>query len=202
MPDQTAIDRARELGERPLHDKIVTLTREDCPSFDTIEEFGAWLEAILSQQLDYNTAGAVMAYATYGAFNFAAHRVGATGFQASISALMAYGSIENIEGPFGVVKAHDMLFPQGQTPTESAAEMEEKWREWAAEEAREKIAHYEDEGWTHETAKVDPETGEEIEGETEEVDNVHPNVRAHWEELAKFEPSSKSGEEAGDDSDD
>jgi hypothetical protein len=185
------LDKARELGRRPLTEKIEMLTDDQAPTFDSFEELAAFLEEISNQNLDYGTAGSAMAYAGVCAFNTMARKVGATGFQASIASLMAYGSIQRIEGPYGVVKAEEMLFPQNQTPTESAQEMENEWLEWASEEAQKKIDEHNQSGWTEEVQKYDPETEEPIEGETETRERVHPNVKAHWEKLASLQIDKK-----------
>lgn len=183
----SAVDEARKLGERPLTDKIDMLTREDAPAFDTFEELGAFLDGVKSGATDYGRAGSAMAYAATSAFNTMARQIGASGFQASIAGLMAYGSIAGIRSPFGVVKAEDMMFPHSESPAESAIDMEAGWREWAKEEAQKKIAEYDAKGWTGESPKLD-ENGDEIPGEIETYDMVHPDVKAHWEELAAWEP--------------
>ena len=72
------------------------------------------------------------------AFNYASNIAGASGFQASIAALEAYGSILGIEN-FGVFQMDDMLYPQ--------YDLRAKLEDWIKEatpriqeEARKKLA--------------------------------------------------------------
>lgn len=76
--------------------------------------------------------------AAQAAFDYAAHRVGATGFQASWSALRFYGEVMMIKGPFIILKAEDALFPQYDLPQRVEKFLAEN-RGWLRERAIEKL---------------------------------------------------------------
>ena len=100
-----------------------------------------------------------MAEAAEAAFNFVASQLGCTGFQGSYAALKAYKDIMRIEGPFGIVKANDALYPQYDLPKQVQNWIEDDWNPWLVEQARKNLAEH------------DPEF-------------VHPNVHRHWRQLA------------------
>lgn len=127
----------------------------------TESELIAFLQARLGAEHDYETSAQALVDCAEATFNYAAHVVGATGFQASWAALKLYGKIEGIDCPFGMVKAENMLFPQYPRPSVKTAEWEVEWADWAKAAAIEKLA--EERG-----ANFGP----------------HPNVWAHWLKLA------------------
>lgn len=108
----------------------------------------------------YEQSADAMWKATLAAFEYAARKVGATGFQASWAALRFYGEAMGVKGPFIISKVEDALYPQYDLPGQLAKFLEEQ-RPWLAEQAAQKIV------------------------ETEGRDSmVHPNVLAHWQRLA------------------
>ena len=107
---------------------------------------------------DYNTSGISMSIASQLAFNFVAGQVGASGFQAGYAALHAYGKTMGIKGPFGIIKAEDLLYPQYDVLNKVDLWIEEWEQTWAKEEARKKLA---------------------------ENSFASDAVRAHWEQLAE-----------------
>jgi hypothetical protein len=121
----------------------------------------------------YNKAGDALWKAALAAFNWAAHEVGATGFQAGWAALRFYGEANHIDGPFGVLKAQDALFPQYNLPNKAAGWLHE-WGPWLAEQARAKLAEYE--------AKPRYRFTDD-DGDVHEGDTAHPDVVAHWRSL-------------------
>lgn len=60
----------------------------------------------------YESSARAMVDVGKAAFNYAASEVGASGFQGSWAALTLYGELVGINGPFIVLKAEDMLYPQ------------------------------------------------------------------------------------------
>lgn len=60
----------------------------------------------------YESSARAMVDAGAAAFNYAASQVGASGFQGSWAALTLYAELVGIKGPFIVLKAEDMLYPQ------------------------------------------------------------------------------------------
>lgn len=96
-------------------------------------------------------------------FNFVAREVGASGFQAGWAAMQLFGKIQGIEGPWGFVRASDMVYPQTADLAGKVAKWQEEWAGWVSEEAKKKLA------------KEDEYYGPL---------RAHPNVIAHWKELA------------------
>jgi hypothetical protein len=92
------------------------------------------------------------------AFNYAADKVGATGFQAGYSALKFYGEALHIDGPFGVVMADHALYPQYDEVAKVRDWIGDEWRPWLIEQATKRLA--------------------------ENYGLVHPNVLARWRVLA------------------
>lgn len=108
----------------------------------------------------YQQSADAMWKAALEAFNWAADVVGATGFQASWAALRFYGEAMHVDGPFAISKLSDALYPQYDLPGRIAEFIAEN-REWLATKAKKKL----------------------VEHASDEY--VHPNVRAHWERLAR-----------------
>ena len=116
----------------------------------TAEELAAQIQAIVGADHDYNTSADAMWKAALLAFNYAAHQVGATGFQAGYSALKFYGEALSIKGPFGIVQANNALYPQYDEVGKVRGWVENDWRPWLVEQAKKHLA--EDHG--HAAARV------------------------------------------------
>jgi hypothetical protein len=124
---------------------------------------------------DYNTSAEALRDGTIAAFNYLAHRLGNSGFQASWAILNVLGDVNGYEGPFGVVKADEMLYPQYQTAEQKAREMSAGWKDWLRERATERLAEYEaDPTYTH----LDDD------GVERAYPKVAPTVIEHWRMLA------------------
>lgn len=95
------------------------------------------------------------------AFNYASEVLGPSDFQAQIAALELYGKILRINGPYAVVRAEDMVYPQYDIPAKVRGWMD-GWRGWAAGEAAKKLAEAETKDWP-----------------------VSPDVIRHWKRLAQ-----------------
>jgi hypothetical protein len=95
------------------------------------------------------------------------------GFQASCADLDFLRRTRSMDGPFIILKAEDMLYPQYDLP-EKLREAMESWKEWAAEECAKKLE----------------KSGEE----------AHPKVKAHWERLASHKSNAPTLARAGKDS--
>ena len=105
----------------------------------------------------YGKSADAMWQAALAAFNYVARRVGATGFQASWSALKFYGEAMHVKGPFMVLKIEDALYPQYDLPRRVTEFIEEQ-RPWLREQAQAKLA--------------------------EPHDHAVESVVAHWRKLA------------------
>jgi len=106
----------------------------------TAEELAAQIQALVDADHDYNTSADAMWKAALLAFNYAADKVGATGFQAGFAALTFYGEAMGIKGPFGIVEGEHALYPQYDEVAKVRGWIEEKWRPWLIEEAQKKLA--------------------------------------------------------------
>jgi hypothetical protein len=116
----------------------------------------------------YEQSADAMWKAALAAFEYVARRVGATGFQASWSALRFYGEAMHVDGPYMVVQLNDALYPQYDVTARVPKFIEEN-RGWLREQAQAKLAEYD--------------------GRTEcERTFVHPDVAAHWRKLAEAKP--------------
>jgi hypothetical protein len=86
----------------------------------------------------YEKSADAMWQAALAAFEYVARRVGATGFQASWSALRFYGEAMNVDGPFMVLKVEDALYPQYDLPGRVRTFLAEQ-KPWLAEQATKKL---------------------------------------------------------------
>jgi hypothetical protein len=115
------------------------MTVADTPK--TIEDLVVEIEALVAfGHNDYNEAADALWKAALLAFNYAAHQVGATGFQAGFAALKFYGEALHIDGPFGIVKAENALYPQYDEVAKVRDWVETGWRPWLIEQATAKAA--------------------------------------------------------------
>lgn len=106
---------------------------------------------------DYNSSAEAVRDIAVEAFNLMSDLLGITGFQAGWAALNTYAKVQHIDGPLLMLKGDDLLYPQYDVPARVASWIEEQ-EEWLEEQATKKL--------------VDAR------------DDVHPNVRRHWEDLA------------------
>lgn len=130
----------------------------DAASPKSLTELTQYIEQLETQEHDYGTCVYAMSMAAVAAFNYIAHKLGVTGFQASCADLDILRRTRNYKGPFMVVDSSKMLYPQYNIMGEVSQSLEE-WKTWAAEEAGKNLA--------------DASNA-----------NAHPNVIAHWKKLA------------------
>jgi hypothetical protein len=112
------------------------MTRPD-PTPKTLEELTDLIRRC-TERTGYEDSADAMWEAALAAFNYVASEVGATGFQASFSALRLYGEIMHVKGPFVVIKAEDALFPQYDLQSR-LEEFLEKAKPWIVEQANAKL---------------------------------------------------------------
>lgn len=125
---------------------------------ETPQELSNYIDSLVKQEHDYGTCVYAMSMAATATFNYVAHRLGATGFQASCADLDILRRTRNIDGPFALFKGRDALYPQ----YDLQARLDElllSWRGWLAKEAAKLLA---------------------------EIENAHPDVIAHWRKLADY----------------
>ena len=129
----------------------------------TIEDLTEYIESLTNREHDYGTSVYAMSLAATAAFHYAASKVGATGFQASCADLDVLRRTRSIKGPFMIIDADNMLYPQYDLHGKLQEAMD-SWAEWAAEEAQKKL-----------------------DGDKE---HVHPDVLAHWRRLVERNQST------------
>lgn len=123
------------------------------------EELSKYIDELLEKDHDYNTSAEAMSLAAQAAFNFIAHEMGCTGFQASWAQMAFIRDMRNMELPFTIVDSHEMLFPQ-YDPQKKVDEFFKNAKPAVARKAKERL--------------------EESGG------NVHPEVEAHWRNLSQW----------------
>ena len=116
-----------------------------------------YIESLVHKTHDYGTCCYAMSMAAEAAFNYVSHSLGVTGFQASCADLDFLRRTRSMKGPFMILKAEDMLYPQYDLPEKLAKAMED-WKPWLKEEATKMLA---------------------------DKDHMHPDVLARWKELAE-----------------
>jgi hypothetical protein len=125
----------------------------------TAEELATQIQTLVdSGHNGYNESADALWKAALLAFNYAAHEMGVTGFQAEFAALHFYGEALSIRGPFGIVMADHALYPQYDEVAKVAGWIERDWRPWLVEQATAKLA--------------------------ESTEHVSPQVLARWRALA------------------
>lgn len=120
-------------------------------------ELHAYIDELVDRPHDYGTCVYAMSMAAVAAYNYAAGKLGTTGFQAGCADL---DIIRRLKGwdRFGFINFADALYPQYDLHAklrENLADM----KPWLAEEASKLLA--------------------------ERHENAHPNVVDHWKRLAE-----------------
>jgi hypothetical protein len=90
-------EELKELGQ---------MTEEQLREFKTpwpqsIEELNDIIQALVERQHDYGTCVYAMSIAAVAAYNFVAHKLGTTGFQAGCADLDIVRRNRSLKGPFG-----------------------------------------------------------------------------------------------------
>lgn len=137
------------------------------PTPETAEELAAYIADQVGGRHDYGSCVYAMSLAATAAFNYVASKLGVTGMQASCADLDVLRRTRRIKGPFAIIDANNMLYPQ--------CDIQEKVREYLA-------------GWTPWAAK---EAAKLLE---EPLEYAHPNVIAHWKKLASRHTGGQSDE--------
>lgn len=120
------------------------------------KQLNEYIDSLVEREHDYGTCVYAMSLAAMAAFNYVAHKVGSTGFQASCADFDFLRRSRHIDGPFILLKGEDALFPQYNLPAR-LQEALENWGPWLREAAIKKLG-----------------------GEG----TAHPDVVAHWRKLA------------------
>lgn len=116
-----------------------------------------YIHSLVDRSHDYGTCCYALSLAASAAFRFVSHKLGVSGFQASCGDLDFLRRTRSMKGPFIILKAEDLLFPQYDLPARLNEAISE-WQPWVKEQAQKYIA--------------------------EKESMVHPKVLTHWKELA------------------
>lgn len=130
----------------------------------SITELADYVNGLVEREHDYGTCVYAMSMAATAAFNFVASKLGVTGFQASCADLDILRRTRNMQCPFLLLKADDMLYPQYDLH-QKLQEAMTKWKPWAANQARRLLA---------------------------ESTSAHPEVIQRWRELAAHHPPTEA----------
>lgn len=105
----------------------------------TKEQLVEYIDSLVEREHDYGTCVYAMSMAAVAAFYFVSHKLGVTGFQASCAEMDFLRRTRHLEGPFMLIDAEKMLYPQ-YNPMVELLEALEKWRPWAKKRAAELLA--------------------------------------------------------------
>ena len=111
----------------------------------TPEELTAYIGALVNRPHDYGTSVYAMSMAAVAAFYYAAHVVGATGFQSSCADMDVIRRIRSMRGPFMLVDGANALFPQYDLQGKLKDFLTEI-RPWLAKEAAKELERFPGEG--------------------------------------------------------
>lgn len=127
----------------------------------TPEELSAYIASLVEQDHDYGTCVYAMSMAATAAFQYVAGKLGVTGFQASCADLDVLRRTRGLKNGFRIIDYDKILYPQYNSaehfPTRDDLLADPELRARLAERAGELLA---------------------------ESPTAHPEVLAHWKELA------------------
>lgn len=114
------------------------IRNQEAPWFDSPDQLQKYINSLVERPQDYGSCVYAMSLAAVAAFQYVASKLGVTGFQASCADLDFIRRTRNIKGPFMLVNAEKMLYPQYDIRSD-LEEAIEKWKPWAAEQAEKKL---------------------------------------------------------------
>jgi len=138
----------------------------------TRKQLDEYVESLVAREHDYGTSAYSASLAATAAFQYICGRLGLSGFQASCADLDFLRRSRSLSGPFMILKLESALYPQSD-PIEKAQKFLTENRDWLETEARKKLL--------------------------ERSEYTHPDVLAHWKQLAgveksQSEPAANPGE--------
>lgn len=108
------------------------------PFFDSLEQLNQFINNLTNRPHDYGTSCYAMSLAATATFNYICSKLGTTGFQASIADLDILKRTRELNGPFAILKAEDLCYPQYNLK-EKLDKYIENWFPWAASEAKKNL---------------------------------------------------------------
>jgi hypothetical protein len=130
----------------------------DAPTPNTLDELNDYITSLTEKKHDYGTSAYAVSLAATATFNYMARMLGITGFQAGCADLDIIRRTRNMDCPFAIFSANDMLYPQYDLP-KKLQDLLMQWTPWAAEQAK------------------------RLYDERDEF--VHPDVLERWKKLAE-----------------
>lgn len=124
----------------------------------SLDELTEYIKSLTDREHDYGTRVYARSLAAAATFNYVATKLGVTGFQASCADLDFLRRTRSLKGPFIILKAEDICYPQYNLHEKLNKDMNE-WKSWVAEECKKLL---------------------------ETSDSAHPDVIAHWKKLAAY----------------
>jgi hypothetical protein len=148
----------------------IVLAKADAPKPKTYGELVDFIQTMTTREHEYGTAVYALSLCSVATFNFLAHKLGVTGFQASCADLDILSRIRQIKGPMAILEGSRLLYPQ--YSNEIPEKYAKNWAKWAKTEALRLIS----------------ESGD---------DPVNKDVLAHWVKLARAKlPGERKTDEA------
>lgn len=108
------------------------LTDEERALIETIREAVSFEEG---GESGYTQSAEALWKAAYAAFMYVAEKAGVTSFQAQWAVMKFVSEANSINGPFALIRAENMLYPQYHILRDVELYIEE-WKPWAAKEAK------------------------------------------------------------------
>ena len=154
---------AKKLDEATLtilRDGTEAQLRElDMPWPHTEVELGKIIAVLVNRQNDYGTCVYAMSIAAEAAFNFVAHKLGTTDFQANCADMDFLKRIRGYKSGFAILNYENLLYPQ----------------------YREKFDRYQFDALIAENKEELRDVARELLAKNK---NPHPDVKSHWERIA------------------
>ena len=153
------IEHFRTMTEKEFRD----IEPYDEPKARTIEDLSALITSLVERSHDYGTCVYAMTYSALAAFDYVAHKLGVTGFQASCADATFLARTRGMNDGFSILDYNKLLYPQ----------FLDKFNKTATDYIYSNLESLQD--------KV-LDFLEEKEGQ------VHPDVKAHWEWILSLKP--------------
>lgn len=84
----------------------------EVPNIETEKELSEYIKGLVEGDHDYGTCVYAMSMSAVAAFNYAAHKLGVTGFQASCADLDILRRTRRMKSGFCIVDYENLLYPQ------------------------------------------------------------------------------------------
>ena len=129
------------------------------------KELSSYINSLVSREHEYGTCVYAMSLAAVAAFNYVAHKLGVTGFQANCADLDVIRRTRGMKHGFRIIDYNDLLYPQYLTSERfpDAIQLINNEKEQLSKAAKAKLLE-----------------------DKKSISGAHPNVKAWWEYLASL----------------